>query len=995
MSLEAIPIFGLDSGGLQTNKKPVFIPEQAYQVLENAYTYRDRTRKREGLELLGQLQRTGISVTGLFLVAGSINLISALSLEGTASIAPGTINITGVSDGTTYTDPNLNGVLVATGGSGTGGIINYATGLLTIIGGGTEGITGTFSYFPGLPGMGTFQRELAAINDLQTIFFDQKYAYIWNGTTFQEFIPGTTWGGTNSDFFWCTNYRGIEPQNKLFYVTNFVNDAADPMRYTDGTTWTNFAPVLSGSDSEDIIVGNIASSGTTFTGTLNPLPIASSLMITVVGISFTDPTGSGTLTGNPASNTGTINYATGVFTLNFNPTVKFSGLISGITNAANGQVTSVAHNLTTGAQVAITGVNGMTQVNNQMFTITVNSANTFLLNVNTTGYGTYTNGGTWAITPTSANVLASYETANVILFQARILIPYFGRLIALNTIEGPTIGTAANIYNRCRFSQIGSPIQADAWRSDIFGKGGFLDAPTNEQITSATFLNNTLIVEFENTTWQLRYVGEYGLPFIWERIASDLGSDSTFSSVLFNDHILAIGDKAIIGIDTNTVQRIDLNIPDQIFDFQEDNNGVLRVQGIRDYQRELVFWNYPDGQTEAAPGVTLTFPNKVLVYNYRNRTWAIFRDSVTCFGVLESQDAITWDSPVVSWDDDDVTWDDVDINTRFPYIVSTNQQGYVHNYGYVFQDEPSLSVSAFTFTSNIAFLTITNHNLATGEIIYLTTMNFVSNSTSLPITTNLNNAFFRVTVIDANTVSLSQWNFLTQAYATNFILGFTPSTATYVGGGQATLFSPPMIQTKDFNPYQQRGLQTKLSYIDVLLDTNNSPATIAITGITQANPAVVTSPGHGLQTGQQIIIENVNGMTQINFVYPYSITVIDANTFSLNNTNTTTYSPYTSGGDWYLLIGNLALQLFVNSSPAISGNLFSNNKVLKSTPNLPYYGPATQYAWYRFYATVAGQYFNVLFTYDDNMMNTLSTHSNTFEINAMNMWTRRGGKILF
>ena len=41
---------------------------------------------------------------------------------------------------------------------------------------------------------------------------------------------------------------------------------------------------------------------------------------------------------------------------------------------------------------------------------------------------------------------------------------------------------------------------------------------------------------------------------------------------------------------------------------------------------------------------------------------------------------------------------------------------------------------------------------------------------------------------------------------------------------------------------------------------------ITITGITKANPAVVTTSGseHGLVNGNRIIIHDVNGMTQIN-----------------------------------------------------------------------------------------------------------------------------------
>lgn len=73
-----------------------------------------------------------------------------------------------------------------------------------------------------------------------------------------------------------------------------------------------------------------------------------------------------------------------------------------------------------------------------------------------------------------------------------------------------------------------------------------------------------------------------------------------------------------------------------------------------------------------------------------------------------------------------------------------------------------------------------------------------------------------------------------------------------------------------------------------------------ITAITNANPAQVTSNGHGLQTGAKIILRNVNGMTVLNNK-TFMITVIDANNFTLNgvdSSNILIYVPYISGGVW-------------------------------------------------------------------------------------------------
>lgn len=69
--------------------------------------------------------------------------------------------------------------------------------------------------------------------------------------------------------------------------------------------------------------------------------------------------------------------------------------ISAITRSNPGQVTTaVNHGFVTGQQVYMTGVNGMTEVNGQVVTVTVVDTTNFTIGVNTTGYSVYASGGT-------------------------------------------------------------------------------------------------------------------------------------------------------------------------------------------------------------------------------------------------------------------------------------------------------------------------------------------------------------------------------------------------------------------------------------------------------------------------------------------------------------------------------------------------------------------------------------------------------------------------
>ncbi len=405
------------------------------------------------------------------------------------------------------------------------------------------------------------------------------------------------------------------------------------------------------------------------------------------------------------------------------------------------------------------------------------------------------------------------------LWQARILIPYYGRLLAFNTWEGTAANVAVNIPNRVRFSQIGDPLQADAWRSDIFGKGGFIDAPTSENIISATFFKNTLIVGFERTTWTLRYVGDYGFPFVWERISSDFGTESPFSAIVFDQGVFSVGDKAIVSSDATTVQRIDLDIPNQVFEFRNDAHGTLRVHGIRDFQKELVFWTYRDSLYD--PNPLNVYPNKILLYNYRNGTYANLRENVTTWGTFQNTTAVSWDSTDVFWDDESVTWNDPDGTALFPSIICGNQMGYIH----VFEEnttlvnQKSLSIYSIDLTTTPIKLTIPNHNLVEEENVFLDNLMFLETSGSpvVVLPTDLNGKIYQVIPQDKDVLLLYKWN--GGNYQNDF--GFTPIiTSTYVGGGTLALLPKMNIQTKDFNPYASSGGQFKISYIDFMTDAS-------------------------------------------------------------------------------------------------------------------------------------------------------------------------------
>lgn len=359
----------------------------------------------------------------------------------------------------------------------------------------------------------------------------------------------------------------------------------------------------------------------------------------------------------------------------------------------------------------------------------------------------YYNGVTWNATPF---LPSTRSTANQnYLITAKLIIPYKGRLVALNTFEAAnTTGTTATVQkpNRARWSQNGDPtnIAASAtggWVDDVQGFGGFVDAPTNEHIISAAFIRDVLIVFFEHSTWKLRYTGNEILPFVWDRINIELGAESRFSAVKFDEGVLAVGDKGIITCNGNNVSRIDNDIRDEVFRIHNGNDGVQRVQGIRNFQEQVVYWTFPSQDSNP------TYPNRVLLYNYDNQTWAFLRDSFTVFGPYQSTTDVRWsDLTNTTWEEYQHAWNSGILQSAFPDIAAGNQQGYISLMNKKLVSDQSLYLTAITGGPPAVF-TSPNHNLENGEFVEI-------NSVIGTDSTTLNGYRFRVTNVDTNTFRL-------------------------------------------------------------------------------------------------------------------------------------------------------------------------------------------------------------------------------------------------
>lgn len=401
------------------------------------------------------------------------------------------------------------------------------------------------------------------------------------------------------------------------------------------------------------------------------------------------------------------------------------------------------------------------------------------------------------------------------LLQAKILIPFRGRMLALNTSEGATLGSGTRYRQRIRWAAIGNPLAVDGWREDIRGKGAYLDIPSSQDIVSAGFVRDNLVIYCERSTWQLRYTGNVIQPFQIERVNTELGVEGQFSSVQFDTSLVGVGDKGIVECDSFKSTRIDQKIPDFAYGINNDSDGVKRVYGFRDFRNRLAFWTYPEERSLESGQY---FPNRRLLFNYEDGSWAIFRDSITCMGEAQITEDKTWSSTDLTWEESNFNW--FEFVNRQPEIVAGNQTGHVFSLDQSVKNDPSLSISSISGNSpTVTTVTCYDHGLETGDIVEFTGILPEPPPSVDAGYSDLNGSIFQISYIDKDNFSIFSFSKETQDFSSPNI----HDSKEYIGGGEISLVDNFEIQSKKFN-FLDEGKRIQIGYIDLLMPTTESGA---------------------------------------------------------------------------------------------------------------------------------------------------------------------------
>ncbi len=786
--------------GLSTFYLPFNIDNDSFPKIINAHQFRGRIRRKRGTAKLCRLMRffdsTSTAYTSTSTItldgSGTGNILTGFSLETNGNIVPGTVTITTVPGGVVYTDPTMDGTLSPSG------TINYATGEIIIAAEANNSISVVLRYYPSLPVMGLEDRDLNPTEEPGTIGFDTTYAYdistsepynahdisFYKNPAASAALPGylqktvwtpVRWHGLTYQQFWTVNYAGA------FWATNGIQ-----------------VPFVS---------SNVG------------LQIKQIVAVTVL-----TPT-----TANIQINTH--NLVIGDF-LFINEVVTTTGI-----NLQTGYVTALA-----GANNVIVTFPNANLVGNGTGGIAQYLTNTADPAVDCIRWydGDPTNGSDTApvfgtgkgwvnfMPPLSLNdfSVVRLPPAKYYLVTARAIVPYKDRLLFIGPVVQTSAAGATPIYlqDAVIYSQNGTPYYTASWNNatgdpristtvftpilvpinqtatplsfieDSPGYGGNVFAGLSQAINSISINEDVLIIGLKNTQTRLTFTGSDLDPFVFYFINSEYGSSSFFSAINLDKGVITKGDRSYTFTSQVAAERIDLEIPDQVFQVNLTSNGNERFCSQRDFEEEYIYFTYPSNDFPS------TYPNQSLQYNYREQSWSINNETYTTYGQFKRKTGYTWNTVgniYPTWNDWTVPWDSGEATVQQPELIAGNQQGFV-----VFRDEgigeaPSLAIQAFSGNT----ITVIDHTLNDGDFVYI-------QNTTGTIATQVNNKIFQVKLLSPE--DPDRFKLLSDPIVT---------AGTYFGNGTITRLYRPYIQSKQFPVAWELGRKTRIGVQQYLLTT--------------------------------------------------------------------------------------------------------------------------------------------------------------------------------
>lgn len=249
----------------------------------------------------------------------------------------------------------------------------------------------------------------------------------------------------------------------------------------------------------------------------------------------------------------------------------------------------------------------------------------------------------------------------------KLIFSYKERIVVFRTTENGVLYPQRARWNKTT--------NHDDWTND-----GYVDAPTEEWIMSAGFIGDDLIVWFQNSTWRFKYTSNADLPFRWEKIDSNYGSYSSFSSFTHKDVMGVVGQTSINETDSLRSYQIDGKIPDAVDGFDASNFDNIYAIQVKELGQIIISYT-PIDQTENTAS---------LCFNYDDGAWSRHDYGFNCYGYFkQGESGLTLDEIEETFDELEISFDENTRQAGYPVVLGGDSSGYIWKINYGADDNGS------------------------------------------------------------------------------------------------------------------------------------------------------------------------------------------------------------------------------------------------------------------------------------------------------------------
>jgi hypothetical protein len=353
-----------------------------------------------------------------------------------------------------------------------------------------------------------------------------------------------------------------------------------------------------------------------------------------------------------------------------------------------------------------------------------------------------------------------------------------------------------------------SAIRNSAGNGDKFNTSGagLIQLDTYEEIQGASILGQWIALNLTQSNWTLEKTRDAFNPYYPRKIPSVVGTDAPFGFAQWDGQIISLGKTGILQMNNQQSLRIDSKIPNFAREDIEPLNFNVTYGGFDRYNSQFLFSYIDNGSGENSQ-------NRVLSYNYEEKSWAIFNLRLSVFGQTDIGQSLTWnqiDETIkdswARWDTTEELWNEIGQTESVQKTLAGDTLGFIYELNQDFDDyfEP---ISAITQAAQ-AVVTVAATNFDVGDQVVIENVtDMIEINNFDPEDDELEGNFYTVIAATSTSITLD-------VDSTNF-------TAYAAGGGNLSKVISFSAKTNPFNPYRDQGRKCYISMVEFLINSTS------------------------------------------------------------------------------------------------------------------------------------------------------------------------------